>query len=99
MRQRHFLFDAGHLSHYGTVRIGMVLASVREPVKNEDRSQAIMTFQAAENTERRADMRQRVLKGAKIRYNKGYAAAEGVVRNSSAGGIKVVCGRHPGPAG
>ncbi len=37
-------------------------------------------------TERRTGVRQRVLKGATLAFNKGYGALEGVVRNESTRG-------------
>ncbi len=43
-------------------------------------------------SERRNGPRQRVLKGAKIMYNNGYAALEGIVRNASDGGVKIALG-------
>jgi hypothetical protein len=42
--------------------------------------------------ERRAQPRQRVLKGAIIRFNKGYGALECVVRNLSENGAKLTFG-------
>lgn len=43
-------------------------------------------------SERRDGPRQRVLKGAKITFNNGYAALEGIVRNASDGGVKIALG-------
>jgi len=42
--------------------------------------------------ERRADMRQRVLKGAVLSFNKGYSTFECVVRNLSDGGAQLSLG-------
>jgi hypothetical protein len=44
------------------------------------------------NTERRTHPRQRVLKGATIRFNKGYGALECVVRNLSPNGARLAFG-------
>jgi hypothetical protein len=44
------------------------------------------------NTERRSQSRQRVLKGATIRFNKGYGALECVVRNLSENGARLAFG-------
>lgn len=43
-------------------------------------------------SERRDGPRQRVLKGAKITFNNGYGALEGIVRNASDGGVKIALG-------
>lgn len=43
-------------------------------------------------TERRSQTRRRVLKGAIIRFNKGYGAFECVVRNFSENGAKLTFG-------
>jgi hypothetical protein len=44
------------------------------------------------NAERRSQPRQRVLKGAIIRFNKGYGALECVVRNLSENGARLAFG-------
>ena len=44
---------------------------------------------AANNVERRASQRRRVLKGATLTFNKGYSAFECVVRNQSDGGARL----------
>lgn len=46
--------------------------------------------------ERRADIRRRVLKGATLRFNRGYGAMECVVRNQSADGALLVFGDSSG---
>lgn len=43
-------------------------------------------------SERRDGPRQRVLKGAKLSFNNGYGALEGIVRNASDGGVKIELG-------
>ncbi len=42
--------------------------------------------------DRRAERRQRVLKGAVLRFNKGYGALECLVRNRSRGGARLEFG-------
>lgn len=49
--------------------------------------------------ERRAEVRRRVLKGATLRFNKGYGAMECVVRNQSMGGALLVFGDTSGVPG
>jgi hypothetical protein len=39
--------------------------------------------------ERRSERRRRVLKGATVRFNKGFGAYEGVVRNMSGAGARL----------
>ncbi|MDN5929069.1 MAG: PilZ domain-containing protein [Hyphomicrobiales bacterium] len=46
----------------------------------------------ADHAERRSQPRRRVLKGAIIRFNKGYGAFECVVRNLSESGAKLTFG-------
>jgi hypothetical protein len=46
--------------------------------------------------ERRSQLRQRVLKGATIRFNKGYGALECVVRNLSENGARLSFGETTG---
>jgi len=45
-----------------------------------------------DHAERRSQQRRRVLKGATIRFNKGYGAFECVVRNLSENGAKLTFG-------
>lgn len=46
--------------------------------------------------ERRSDTRRRVLKGATLRFNRGYGAMECVVRNQSEDGALLVFGDSSG---
>ena len=50
--------------------------------------------------ERRADRRRRALKGAKLRFDRGFGAMEGVVRNESENGALLSFGDTTGvPSG
>jgi hypothetical protein len=49
--------------------------------------------------ERRMSVRKRVLKGATLRFNKGYGALECVVRNLSDNGARLVFGETSGVPG
>ena len=46
--------------------------------------------------ERRKCGRRRVLKGARLEFNRGFGAMEGVVRNLSDGGARIVFGETTG---
>lgn len=50
---------------------------------------ALETEQTARDTERRAATRLRALKGAHIRFNKGYGAYEAVVRDMGEAGARL----------
>lgn len=47
-------------------------------------------------SERRTEQRRRVLKGGTLRFNRGYGAIEGVVRNESAKGAMLSLGETAG---
>ncbi|MCB1383138.1 MAG: PilZ domain-containing protein [Notoacmeibacter sp.] len=58
-----------------------------------------MTVMVQAETERRGTHRARVLKGAVLRFNRGYAALDAVMRNQSDGGAQLAMGDTSGVPG